>query len=69
MAAAVGVENILKNPVDSISTNYHGSEVVLNAANKFDKRIIIASTSEIYGKITLNRYQRIMIELLECLKN
>lgn len=50
MAAAVGVENILKNPVDSISTNYHGSEVVLNAANKFDKRIIIASTSEIYGK-------------------
>lgn len=50
MAAAVGVENILKNPVDSISTNYHGSEVVLKAANKFDKRIIIASTSEIYGK-------------------
>jgi UDP-glucose 4-epimerase len=46
----VGVENILKNPVDSISTNYHGSEVILNAANKFDKRIIIASTSEIYGK-------------------
>jgi UDP-glucose 4-epimerase len=50
MAAALGVEQILENPVDSISVNFIGSEVVLNAAVKFDKRIIIASTSEIYGK-------------------
>jgi len=50
MAAALGVENILKNPIESISTNYHGSEIVLNAAVKYDKRIVIASTSEIYGK-------------------
>ena len=50
MAAAVGVDNILENPIESISTNYHGSEIVLNAATKFDKRIVIASTSEIYGK-------------------
>jgi UDP-glucose 4-epimerase len=50
MAAALGVDNILENPIESISTNYHGSEIVLNAATKFDKRIIIASTSEIYGK-------------------
>jgi UDP-glucose 4-epimerase len=50
MAAALGVDNILENPIESISTNYHGSEVVLNAAVKYDKRIIIASTSEIYGK-------------------
>jgi UDP-glucose 4-epimerase len=50
MAAALGVQNILENPIDSISTNFHGSEVVLNAALKFDKRIVIASTSEIYGK-------------------
>ena len=50
MAAALGVDNILKNPIESISTNYYGSEIVLNAAVKFDKRIIIASTSEIYGK-------------------
>jgi UDP-glucose 4-epimerase len=50
MAAALGVENILENPIESISTNYHGSEIVLNAATKFDKRIVIASTSEIYGK-------------------
>ena len=50
MAAALGVDNILENPIESISTNYHGSEIVLNAATRFDKRIFIASTSEIYGK-------------------
>jgi len=50
MAAALGVDNILENPIESISTNFYGSEIVLNAAVKFDKRIIIASTSEIYGK-------------------
>ena len=50
MAAALGVDNILENPIESISTNYHGSEVILNAAVRYDKRIIIASTSEIYGK-------------------
>ena len=50
MAAALGVDNILENPIESISTNYHGSEIVLNAATKFDKRIVIASTSEVYGK-------------------
>lgn len=50
MAAALGVNNILENPIESISTNFYGSEVVLNAALKYDKRIIISSTSEIYGK-------------------
>lgn len=50
MAATLGVDNILENPIDSISTNFYGSEVVLNAAVKFDRRIVIASTSEIYGK-------------------
>ena len=50
MAAALGVNNILENPLESISTNFHGSEVVLNSAVKYDKRIVIASTSEIYGK-------------------
>jgi UDP-glucose 4-epimerase len=52
MAAALGVDNILENPIESISTNFYGSEVVLNAALKFDKRILISSTSEIYGKNT-----------------
>jgi UDP-glucose 4-epimerase len=50
MAAALGVNTILESPLESISTNITGSEVVLNAAAKFNKRIIIASTSEIYGK-------------------
>ena len=50
MAAVLGVDNILENPIESISTNFHGSEVVLNAAVKYDKRIVITSTSEIYGK-------------------
>jgi UDP-glucose 4-epimerase len=50
MAAALGVNTILESPLESISTNIAGSEVVLNAAAKFNKRIIIASTSEIYGK-------------------
>ena len=50
MAAALGVNTILESPIESMSTNITGSEVVLNAATKFNKRIIIASTSEIYGK-------------------
>ena len=50
MAAALGVSTILESPLESMSINITGSEVVLNAAAKFNKRIIIASTSEIYGK-------------------
>jgi UDP-glucose 4-epimerase len=50
LAAALGVNTILESPLESMSTNITGSEVVLNAAAKFSKRIIIASTSEIYGK-------------------
>jgi UDP-glucose 4-epimerase len=52
MAAALGVNTILENPIESISINFTGSEVVLNAATKLNKRLIIASTSEIYGKNT-----------------
>jgi UDP-glucose 4-epimerase len=50
MAAALGVNTILESPLESISTNIAGSEVVLNAATNYKKRILIASTSEIYGK-------------------
>lgn len=50
MAAALGVNTILESPIESVSTNFTGSEVVLNAATKLDKRIVIASTSEVYGK-------------------
>jgi UDP-glucose 4-epimerase len=52
MAAALGVNTILELPLESMSTNITGSEVVLHAAAKHNKRIIIASTSEIYGKNT-----------------
>lgn len=50
MAAALGVSTILEKTVESVSTNFTGSEVVLQAALIHKKRIIIASTSEIYGK-------------------
>jgi UDP-glucose 4-epimerase len=50
MAAALGVTTILESPLESMSTNITGSEVVLQAAAKYSTRIIIASTSEIYGK-------------------
>ena len=50
MAAALGVNTILESPIESVSTNFTGSEVVLQAATKLGKRIVIASTSEIYGK-------------------
>ena len=52
MAAALGVNTILESPLESMSTNITGSEVILNAAAQHNKRIIIASTSEIYGKNT-----------------
>ncbi len=52
LAAAVGVRLIAENPVQTIETNIHGSEVVLELANKFARRTLIASTSEVYGKST-----------------
>ncbi len=50
LAAAVGVQLIVDFPVRTIETNIHGSEVVLQIANKFGRRIFIASSSEVYGK-------------------
>ena len=50
LAAAVGVQLIVDDPVHTIETNIHGSEVVLNLANKFGRKIFVASTSEVYGK-------------------
>jgi len=52
MAAALGVNTILESPLESMSTNITGSKVVLHAAAQHNKRIMIASTSEIYGKNT-----------------
>jgi len=50
LAAAVGVNLIAQEPVHTIETNIGGTEVVLDAANKFGKKILIASSSEVYGK-------------------
>jgi UDP-glucose 4-epimerase len=50
LAAAVGVKLIVERPVYTIETNVHGTEVVLKHANKKKKLVVIASTSEVYGK-------------------
>jgi UDP-glucose 4-epimerase len=50
LAAAVGVKLIVEQPVRTIETNVHGTEVVLKIANKKKKLVLIASTSEVYGK-------------------
>jgi UDP-glucose 4-epimerase len=52
LAAAVGVKLIVEQPVHTIETNVHGTEVVLRHANKKKKLVLIASTSEVYGKST-----------------
>ena len=50
LAAAVGVKLIVEQPVHTIETNVHGTEVVLKHANKKKKLVLVASTSEVYGK-------------------
>src|SRR5215204_6086641 len=50
LAAAVGVKLIVESPVRTIETNVHGTEVVLKIASKKRKLVLIASTSEVYGK-------------------
>ena len=50
LAAALGVFNIVNKPLESLRTNLQGSEVVLEACDKYRKPVLIASTSEIYGK-------------------
>ncbi len=52
LAAAVGVRLIVESPVHTIETNVHGTETVLKLANKKKKRVLLASTSEVYGKST-----------------
>lgn len=50
LAAAVGVKLIVERPVHTISTNIAGTEVVLGIANKFQRKIVVISSSEVYGK-------------------
>lgn len=50
LAAAVGVRTIMDHPVETLDTNVKGTETVLRLANRFKKKVFIASTSEVYGK-------------------
>jgi UDP-glucose 4-epimerase len=50
LAASLGVFNIVNHPLDSLRTNLKGTEIVLEASDKHSKPVLIASTSEIYGK-------------------
>ncbi|HEV7487127.1 MAG TPA: GDP-mannose 4,6-dehydratase [Thermoanaerobaculia bacterium] len=52
LAAAVGVKLIVESPVRTIETNIRGTEVLLSVANKKKKRVLVASTSEVYGLST-----------------
>jgi UDP-glucose 4-epimerase len=51
MAAAVGVKLIMNKPVETLETNVKGTEMVLKLANRYKKKVMIASTSEVYGKV------------------
>jgi len=55
LAAAVGVELIVEKPLQSLMTNIRGSEIVFEKAHKHGARILVTSTSEIYGKNTSDR--------------
>lgn len=50
LAAAVGVQKIINEPINTIETNIGGTEMLLKAARRYRKKILIASTSEVYGK-------------------
>jgi UDP-glucose 4-epimerase len=54
LAAAVGVKLIMENPVETIETNIRGTENVLKLASYHDKKVLVASTSEVYGKLMEN---------------
>lgn len=50
LAAAVGVQRIISEPIETIETNIGGTEVVLKSARRYRKKVLVASTSEVYGK-------------------
>lgn len=55
LAAAVGVHTIVDNPLESLRTNLDGTHIVLDAARRHDRRVLLTSTSEIYGKNQMDR--------------
>ncbi len=56
LAAAVGVELVVQDPVRTIHTNVHGSESVFQAASRHGVRLLLASTSEVYGRAVNDRF-------------
>lgn len=56
LAAAVGVDLIVSQPIHTIETNVHGTEVTLQTARRYRKKVLIASTSEVYGKSNNDRF-------------
>jgi UDP-glucose 4-epimerase len=56
LAAAVGVELVVHDPIKTIETNIHGTERILKAVSRHNKRILVASTSEVYGKSDKERF-------------
>jgi UDP-glucose 4-epimerase len=57
LAAAVGVQLIVEKPLESLATNIRGSEIVFEKAHKHGAKVLVTSTSEIYGKNTSDRLQ------------
>lgn len=55
LAAAVGVQLIVERPLESLATNIRGSEIIFEKAHKYGTKILVTSTSEIYGKNTSDR--------------
>jgi len=62
MAAAVGVKLIMNRPVETLETNVKGTEMVLMLANRYKKKVLIASSSEVYGKIMDGENTRLLSE-------
>jgi UDP-glucose 4-epimerase len=62
MAAAVGVKLVMNRPVETLETNVKGTEMVLMMANRYKKKLLIASSSEVYGKVMDGENTRLLLE-------
>ena len=62
MAAAVGVKLIMNRPVETLETNVKGTEMVLMLANRYKKKVLIASSSEVYGKVMDGENTSLLVE-------
>lgn len=57
LAAVVGVKHVVQNPLQCVEVNVHGTEIVLRKAHQYKKRVLLASSSEIYGKSAAYSFQ------------